>query len=247
MEKKILDIPAADNGIRLNKYLSDAGFCSRREADRLIEEGKVKIDGNAAVVGQRVLLGQTVSVGNKKIYLQNSRELIAYNKPVGIECTSNLSVRNNIISAINYKTRIYPIGRLDKASRGLILLTNDGSIVNKILRGRNMHEKEYEVIVDKPVTGDFLENMRKGVPILDTVTRPCKIKKIGKCKFDIILTQGLNRQIRRMCEELGFKVVDLKRIRVINIELGNLKEGQCRKVTQEEYMQLIDILGRDGD
>lgn len=242
MEKRILDTPNQEDGIRLNKYLSDAGFCSRREADRLIEAKKVYIEGKVAVVGQRVLAGQTVSVNNRKIIINNKLELIAFNKPRGIECTTSKEVNNNIIDYINYHTRIYPIGRLDKDSQGLILLTNDGSIVNGILKGSNNHEKEYEVVVDKPITEEFLDSMRNGVRILNTVTKPCKVRRLSKCKFNIIITQGLNRQIRRMCETLGYRVRQLERKRIMNIELGNLKIGEYRHVSQNEYNQLINQL-----
>lgn len=239
MEKRVLDTSNLDDGIRLNKYLSDAGFCSRREADRLIEGGKVYIDNLKAKMGQRVFKNQEVTVNGKKIITNNHLELIAFNKPRGIECTTSKDVNNNIVDYIGYHTRIYPIGRLDKDSQGLILLTNDGSIVNGILKGSNNHEKEYEVVVDKPITDEFLENMSKGVAILDTVTKPCKIRKIGKCKFNIIITQGLNRQIRRMCESLGYKVRQLKRIRIMNIKLSDIEIGQYRALTKKEYEELI--------
>lgn len=231
----------SETGIRLNKYLSDAGFCSRREADRYIENGKITVDGVIAVMGQRVYNNQIIMCDGQLIKKEDDKVLIAFNKPRGIECTANLKVQNNIISYINYPVRIYPIGRLDKDSHGLILLTNDGEIVNKILRSRNHHEKEYEVIVDKPITDDFIYKMEKGVAILDTVTRPCRIKRISKCKFNIIITQGLNRQIRRMCEALGYRVRDLKRIRIMNIVLGDIKTGEYRNVTKEEYIKLSDL------
>lgn len=242
MKKRELDLPDNETGIRLNKYLSDAGFCSRRQADKLVEEKKVIIDGEVASLGTRVFPGQKVICDGKEVNISLNDELIliALNKPRGIECTSNLSVKNNIIEFVNYPKRIYPIGRLDKDSQGLILLTNDGSLVNRILKGSNDHEKEYEVIVDKPISDEFIRQMEKGVEILDTVTKPCKIQRISKCKFKIIITQGLNRQIRRMCEALGYKVRELKRIRIMNIHLGNLKIGSYRNVSNAEYKELLE-------
>ena len=243
MEKRVLDTSNQDAGIRLNKFLSDAGLCSRREADRLVTEQRVRINDVVAVMGQRVFEGDKVSVDGREVGNTDTKlELIAFNKPRGIECTTSKSVKNNIVDYIDYPVRIYPIGRLDKDSQGLILLTNDGSLVNEILRGRYDHEKEYEVIVDKPVTDEFTRNMSGPVHILDTVTKPSKVRKISKCKFNIIITQGLNRQIRRMCEVFGYKVRDLKRIRIMNIELGSLPTGQYRSVTKEEYTKLLSML-----
>lgn len=228
--------------IRLNKYLSEAGFCSRRGADTLIEEGKVLVDGRVAVIGEKIRQGQVVVVDNEKVKEDKSFVLLAFHKPVGIVCTTDKRDKDNIIDFINYPKRIFHIGRLDKDSEGLILMTNNGEIVNKILRAGNHHEKEYIVTVDKPITEEFLSQMRKGVPILDTVTRPCKAWKESKYVFRIILTQGLNRQIRRMSEYCGYKVVRLERIRIMNIELGNLKVGKFRHVTRTELGQLNGLM-----
>lgn len=230
---------SADEQIRLNKFLSDAGYCSRREADRLMEQGVVKVNGKTAVMGQKVTINDSIMVKGKNISREEEQILIALNKPVGIECTTDLNNPDNIVDFINFDKRIYPIGRLDKNSQGLILLTNDGSIVNNILKGSNYHEKEYVVTVDKPVTDDFIKKMSTGVRILDQVTRPCKVAKVKKHVFNIVLTQGLNRQIRRMCGELGYNVQKLKRIRIMNIELGNLPVGQYRKVTDSELKELM--------
>lgn len=230
---------SADEQIRLNKFLSDAGYCSRREADRLVEQGVVKVNGKTAVMGQKVTFNDSIMVKGKNISREEEQILIALNKPVGIECTTDLNNPDNIVDFINFDKRIYPIGRLDKNSQGLILLTNDGSIVNNILKGSNYHEKEYVVTVDKPVTDDFIKKMSTGVRIIDQVTRPCKVAKVKKHVFNIVLTQGLNRQIRRMCGELGYNVQKLKRIRIMNIELGNLPVGQYRKVTDSELKELM--------
>lgn len=230
---------SADEQIRLNKFLSDAGYCSRREADRLVEQGVVKVNGKNAVMGQKVTINDSIMVKGKNISREEEQILIALNKPVGIECTTDLNNPDNIVDFINFDKRIYPIGRLDKNSQGLILLTNDGSIVNNILKGSNYHEKEYVVTVDKPVTDDFIKKMSIGVRIIDQVTRPCKVAKVKKHVFNIVLTQGLNRQIRRMCGELGYNVQKLKRIRIMNIELGNLPVGQYRKVTDSELKELM--------
>lgn len=220
--------------IRLNKYLSQAGVCSRREADRLIESGCVTVDGKRGQTGVKVLPGQVVKVGKRIVSKQDEMVVLAVNKPAGIVCTEERRERNSIIRFLNYPIRITYIGRLDKDSRGLLLMTNNGDIINKMMRAGNCHEKEYKVTVDKAVTPEFLRRMAAGVPILDTVTRPCQIRKIGKYTFSIILTQGLNRQIRRMCESLDYQVKDLVRTRIMNIELGNLKEGEYRKLTDEE-------------
>ena len=227
--------------IRLNKFLSDGGFCSRREADRLIGQGKVYVNGTKAVMGQKVTIEDLVKVEDKKIEREEERILIAFNKPVGVECTSDKENPDNIIDFIGYDKRIYPIGRLDKNSQGLILMTNDGSFVNGILKASNYHEKEYVVTVDKPLTEAFLKGMSLGVKILGQVTRPCKVSQISNHTFNIILTQGLNRQIRRMCKELGYNVQKLKRIRIVNIELGNLQIGAYRNVTEDEIEELKRI------
>ena len=230
--------------IRLNKYLSDAGVCSRREADKLIESGRVFVDGKRAEMGMKVSDGQKVCVGKKEIQPKNKDEmvLLAVNKPVGIVCTEEKREKNNIIDFLKYPTRITYIGRLDKDSEGLILMTNNGDIINKMMRAGNEHEKEYKVTVDKPITDEFIEKMGSGVPILDTVTRKCKVEKIGKYTFRIILTQGLNRQIRRMCEYLGYKVTRLQRLRVMNIKLGDLKPGTYRHVSEEEIKELYELI-----
>lgn len=228
--------------IRLNKFLSEAGVCSRREADRLIESGRVFVDGKRAETGMKVSPAQEIKVGKKVVSKGNEMVLLAVNKPVGIVCTEEKREKKNIIRFLNYPTRITYIGRLDKDSEGLLLMTNNGDIINKMMRAGNRHEKEYKVTVDKPITPEFIEKMGAGVPILDTVTRPCKIRQIGKYKFDIILTQGLNRQIRRMCEYFGYKVTRLERIRVMNITLGNLKPGEYRKVTEKELEELYELI-----
>jgi len=239
-EKKLEKVN--NDGVRLNKYLSDGGYCSRREADRLIEAGKVYIDGRVAVMGQKVLPTQKIICNGKSASRENELILIALNKPVGIECTCDRKNPDNIIDFLNYPKRVYTIGRLDKNSEGLILLTNDGSIVNKISKSVNYHEKEYIVSVNKKINADFIEKMSSGVPILDTVTRPCTVEKIDDKTFKIILTQGLNRQIRRMCETLGYKVMTLKRIRIMNINLGKLKLGTYRNVTDSELDTLLKKL-----
>lgn len=226
--------------VRLNKFLSEAGVCSRREADKLIAGGRVTVDGIRAETGMKVLPGQVVRVGKKVVSRQDEMVVLAVNKPVGIVCTEERRERNSIVRFLNYPVRVTYVGRLDKDSRGLLLMTNNGDIINKMMRAGNRHEKEYKVTVDKEITPEFLEQMSRGVPILDTVTRPCQVRKIGKYTFSIILTQGLNRQIRRMCEALGYQVRDLLRVRIMNIELGNLKEGEYRKLTDEELNVLYE-------
>ena len=230
--------------MRLNKYLSEAGVCSRREADRLIESGKVTVDGKLAETGMKILPGQLVRVGKKVVSRQDEMIVLAVNKPAGIVCTEERRERSSIVRYLNYPVRVTYIGRLDKDSKGLLLMTNNGDIINKMMRAGNRHEKEYKVTVDKEITKEFVERMAAGVEILDTVTRPCEVKRIGKYTFSIILTQGLNRQIRRMCEALGYQVKELVRLRIMNIELGNLKEGEYRKLTDEEldglYEQIKD-------
>lgn len=229
---------------RLNKYLSDAGVCSRRQADRYVEEGRITVDGKTAELGQRVLPEQQICVDGKPIRISRKRVLLAVNKPRGIVCTTQKKEKDNIVDFIHYPERIYPVGRLDKESEGLLLMTNDGELMNEILKARNGHEKEYQVKVDKPVTKQFLRKMAQGVAILDTVTRPCKVRQTGPCSFRIILTQGLNRQIRRMCEVLGYRVKELKRLRIMNITLGDLPEGQYRDVTETEFRELERLTGR---
>lgn len=228
----------ADKGIRINKYLSDAGVCSRREADRWLEAGRITIDGIPALMGTKVLPGQVIMVDGKKIKQTEDRILLAFHKPRGVVCTTSKNDPDNIIDYIKYDKRIYPVGRLDKESEGLILLTNQGELMDKILRGSNYHEKEYIVKVNKKITEDFIKAMSSGVPILDTVTRPCVVNKMDEYTFSIILTQGLNRQIRRMCEYFGYKVLMLKRVRIMNIKIGRLKAGTYRNVTAAEFEEL---------
>jgi 23S rRNA pseudouridine2604 synthase len=231
-----------ENLKRLNKFIGETGYCSRREADKIIEEGRVTINGIVPELGTKVSPSDEVRIDGKLIREKNEKSVyLAFYKPVGIECTTNLDVRNNIVDYINYPKRIFPIGRLDKASEGLIFMTNDGDIVNKILRARNNHEKEYTVTVNKPITDRFIERMGNGIPILDTVTRKCKVEQISKYIFKIILTQGLNRQIRRMCEHLGYEVTALKRIRIINISL-DIPMGRYRDLTDAEIKELNELI-----
>ena len=229
---------------RINKFLSEIGFCSRRQADKLIEEGIVKINGEVPLMGTKISNEDEISVNGKVVQRPKKKKMVylAFNKPSGIVCTTDqIREKDNIIDYIKYPTRIFPIGRLDKPSEGLIFLTNDGDIVNKILRSRNNHEKEYDVTVNKPVTKEFIEEMSNGVPILDTITRKCKVKQTGKKRFKIILTQGLNRQIRRMCEFLGYKVERLKRVRIMNVTL-DIKTGHYRDFTASELKTLNQLL-----
>lgn len=224
---------------RINKYLSEVGYCSRRAADKLIDQGRVKINGKVPEMGTKVVDGDKVSVDGILVSpAQEEFVYLAFHKPVGIVCTTDTRVeKDNIIDYINYPKRIFPIGRLDKPSEGLIFLTNDGDIVNKILRARNNHEKEYEVTVDQPITPSFIQQMSNGVPILDTVTRKCEVERLSRFTFKIILTQGLNRQIRRMCENLGYDVVRLKRNRIMNVSL-DLPVGQWRELTKAELDEI---------
>lgn len=229
----------SDNTLyRLNKFISDTGFCSRREADRLIENGNVTINGVIAAVGTKVSEQDQVLIDGKPLKDKPKRVYLAYHKPVGITCTTERHIQGNIVDAVRYPERIFPIGRLDKPSEGLIFLTNDGDIVNKILRAGNAHEKEYIVTVNKPITERFIQQMSRGVPILDTVTLPCTVQQRSKQSFSIILTQGLNRQIRRMCEYLGYDVVTLKRNRIMHIRLAGLKPGQWRLLEDIEIKML---------
>jgi 23S rRNA pseudouridine2604 synthase len=231
-----------ENLKRLNKFIAETGFCSRREADKYIEERRVTINGLVPELGTKVSVADEVRIDGKLILSKTEKPVyLAFNKPIGIECTTNQEVSHNIVDYINYPKRIFPIGRLDKASEGLIFMTNDGDIVNKILRARNNHEKEYTVTVNKPITDRFIERMRNGIPILDTVTRKCKVDQMSKNVFKIILTQGLNRQIRRMCEYLGYDVVALKRIRIINISL-DLPVGRYRDLTDAEIKELNKLI-----
>lgn len=225
--------------MRLNKFLSDAGVCSRREADRLAEEGRVTVDGQPAAVGQRITDGQQVAIDGRPVTIRKKKVILAVHKPVGVVCTTSEKDRApNIVRLIDYPLRVYPVGRLDKDSEGLLLLTNDGALTDALLRSRNGHEKEYLVDIDRPLTDEFLRKMAQGVPILDTVTRPCRVERAGQSRFRIILTQGLNRQIRRMCEYLGCRVVRLKRVRIVNIRLGDLPAGAWRELTLQEERSL---------
>lgn len=238
MKESVIDV-------RLNKYLSKIGYCSRRVADKLIEESRVKINGKIVSMGQKVKYNDIVEIDGTIIENNNAKKVyLAFNKPVGIVCTTDTRVeKNNIIDFINYPMRIFPIGRLDKMSEGLILLTNNGDIVNKILRSRNNHEKEYMVTVNKPVTKTFIEKMGNGIPILETITKKCYVEQIHKTKFRIVLTQGLNRQIRRMCEYLGYKVVKLVRVRIMNIKL-DIKKGRYRDLTRKELSELKQLISK---
>ena len=233
------------DSIRLNKALSESGFCSRREADKLIEAGRVAVNGTKSTLGDRAFPDDVITVDGKPIKNVNKQIYLAFHKPVGITCTTDQRVKGNIVDYINYPERIFPIGRLDKPSEGLILLTNDGDIVNKILRAGNNHEKEYIVTVDRPVTEQFIFRMSNGVPILNTVTKKCKVEKISRFVFRIVLVQGLNRQIRRMCEYLGYEVTALKHIRIMNVDLENLPVGKWRELTPNELKE-IDLLLKDS-
>ncbi len=231
-----------DNSVSLNKYISSTGICSRREADKWIEAGRVAINGEVARKGNRVEDGDEVTIDGKPLRDRPKLVYIALHKPPGITSTTDLKDPDNIIDFVKHPKTIFPIGRLDKASTGLILLTNDGDIVNKILREENNHEKEYIVTVDRPITNSFIQRMSNGIPILGTVTKKCVVQKTGKTRFTIVLTQGLNRQIRRMCAYLNYKVLTLKRVRIMNIHLGNLKVGQWRDLTPEELHKLTKLI-----
>lgn len=231
-------------GVRINKYLSEAGVCSRREADRQVAAGNVIVDGKTAEMGTKILPGQTVIFGGRPVQKEEEMILLAFHKPAGIVCTAEKREKNNVIDYVHYPKRIYPVGRLDKDSEGLLLLTNNGDIVNKMMRAGNMHEKEYIVTVNKPVTESFLRGLAGGVPLveLNVTTRKCRVERLGKREFKIVLTQGLNRQIRRMCEYFGYRVEKLVRTRIMNIELGSLKSGTYRSVTAEEYRTLLKLI-----
>lgn len=236
-----------DDGVRINKFLSSAGYCSRREADRLVGEGRVFIEGNMADMGSRVMPGQKVYVDGKAVVPEEENILIAVNKPRGIVCTTtDKQGANNIVDFLGCDKRIYPVGRLDKDSEGLLLMTNDGELMNNILTGKNEHEKEYIVEVDKKLSDDFERRMSEPMYLkeLDKTTRPCRVIKTGKKTFRIILKQGLNRQIRRMCSNLGYKVVKLKRIRIMNIELNDLPAGATRKIEGSEYEKLMNLINK---
>lgn len=229
-------------GVRLNKYMAESGYCSRREADRLIAEGRVTLDGRAGALGDRVLPGMEVAVDGSPLRGAAEKVYILLNKPRGIVCTADPREPMNVVDYVGHPTRIFPVGRLDKDSEGLLLMTSDGEIVNRLLRAAGGHEKEYEVTIDRPVTAEFAQRMMAGVPILDTVTLPCKVRKTGERSFNIVLVQGLNRQIRRMCEALGANVTHLRRVRIMNLRLGRLQPGQWRELTQRELAELMDAL-----
>ena len=237
------------DSVRLNKFISSSGFCSRREADKLIEEGRVYVNGKKVTIGRQVTSKDFVEADGQHIKPKPAKNKVylAVNKPEGITCTTESGVKGNIVDLVNYSDKIFPIGRLDKFSQGLIFMTNDGDIVNKILRAGNAHEKEYIVGVDKPITDGFIHKMSNGIPILDTVTQKCKAIKISKNSFKIILTQGLNRQIRRMCEHLGYKVNFLQRIRIMNVELGRLKVGSWRHLTVPEMEQISRMIANSSN
>lgn len=230
------------NSIRLNKAISDTGFCSRRGADKIIEEGRVLLNGKIGVLGDRASLEDEIVIDGKPLVRDSKLIYIAFNKPTGITCTTERDIDGNIIDFIKHKERIFPIGRLDKPSEGLIFLTNDGDIVNKILRAGNHHEKEYAVMVHKPITEDFIEQMSNGIPILDTVTQKCFVEQESEFVFKIILTQGLNRQIRRMCDYLGYKVYRLKRLRIMNVTLDGITPGKWRDLTEKELSEIQKLV-----
>lgn len=234
-------------GIRINKYISQCGYCSRREADRLLEEGKISINNQIATLGTKVYPNDIVFIDGNEITKTDKEIIIAFHKPAGIVCTTSKKEQKNVIDFLNFEDRIYPVGRLDKESTGLLLLTNNGQLMDDILRGSNHHEKEYIVTVDKDMTSSIYNAMEQGVPILDTITRPCHISNRQKRRFHIILTQGLNRQIRRMCEYFGYRVRTLKRIRIMNIELGDLPEGQWRYLTDSEIRTLKELANKKGN
>lgn len=242
--KKILCLGSVS--VRINQYISEAGTTSRRGADKLIAEGRVTVNGKRATIGMQVESGDDVRVNGNQIFVARNNVYIALNKPVGITCTTEKGVKGNIVDLVNHSFRVFHIGRLDKDSEGLILLTNDGDIVNEILRSENQHEKEYVVSVDRPITPEFLKNMSEGVDILGTTTLPCRVVQLSKYDFQIILTQGLNRQIRRMCEALGYNVYRLQRTRIMNIHLGTLPIGQWRYLSKKEKSRLFEDLNYEA-
>jgi len=229
----------ADSSVRINKYLSETGVCSRRQADQWVEAGRVAVNGVTAVLGTKVTAGDAVSLDGRALNVKPARVYLALNKPAGVECTTDRDVPDNIVDFVGHRERVFPIGRLDKDSEGLILLTNDGDIVNRVLRAEHEHEKEYIVSVDRPLTSEFLSDMARGVPILDTVTNPCRVAQVGRNTFRIVLTQGLNRQIRRMCEHFDYTVRRLQRVRIMHIELGTLPLGRWRNLTAAEVQPLL--------
>ena len=231
------------NTIRINKYLSSAGVCSRRDADRLTEAGRVTMNGKKIGTGERIPVDAVICLDGKPVEREEKEVLLLFYKPRGIVCSTKKQRQETTVTEyIDYPTRIYPVGRLDKDSEGLLLMTNQGELVNRIMRAGNYHEKEYQVTVDHEITDEFVRCMQNGVPILGTVTRPCIVRKTGRNSFTIVLTQGLNRQIRRMCEALGYEVKELRRVRIMNIELGNLKPGEYRKVTDQELNELYELI-----
>lgn len=229
--------------MRINKFISETGICSRREADKLVADGRVTINGTKAELGSQAELGDDVRIDGRPLGVQKKHVYIALHKPVGITSTTERHIKGNIVDFVGHRERIFPIGRLDKDSEGLILMTNDGDVVNPILRSEGKHEKEYIVTLDKPVTAGFLQEMSQGVYILGSMTLPCKVKRIGTSTFNIILTEGRNRQIRRMCEALGYKVLRLKRVRIMNIHLGELAKGKWRDLTEDEKRILFREIG----
>ena len=231
-----------NNSKRLNKFIADSGYCSRREADRLIGEGRVQVDGRPGALGDKVLPGMSVTVDGRSLTGESEKVYLLLNKPRGIVCTADPREPMNVVDYIGHPARVFPVGRLDKDSEGLLMLTSDGEIVNRMLRAAGGHEKEYEVTIDRSVTREFVERMMAGVPILDTVTLPCKVRRTGEKSFNIILVQGLNRQIRRMCEALGANVTHLRRIRIMNLRLGRLKPGEWRDLTPSELDTLMKQL-----
>jgi 23S rRNA pseudouridine2604 synthase len=231
---------------RLNKAISETGYCSRRAADKLIEDGHVKVNGKSVELGVKVSSKDTIMVHGQVITKEVENIYLAFNKPVGITCTTDTKIKGNIISYINYPERIFPIGRLDKPSEGLIFMTNDGDIVNKILRSKNSHEKEYIVTLDKKISNSFIKKMSNGVPVLDTISDKCFVEKLNDYTFKIILMQGLNRQIRRMCEYLGYEVKKLKRVRIMNINLNNIKPGKYRSFTKDELTTIHKLVGNSS-
>ena len=241
-DKKDIIVHEEVTSLRINKFISEKGICSRREADTIISAGRVTVNGKTAETGTKVLPGDEVKLDGKLLTEREELVYMALNKPRGITCTTERKVKGNIVDFVNYSKRIFPIGRLDKDSEGLIFLTNDGDIVNKILRAGNNHEKEYIVTVDKPITQDFIKSMSQGVRILGTITKPCKVYKEGKYVFRIILTQGLNRQIRRMSEALGFRVTKLQRIRIMNVTIGDLPMGKWRYLSAEELSVINNLI-----
>lgn len=239
-------IAMKQDGIRINKYISECGICSRRKADELIAKGLVRVNDSLAEPGTKVFSDDWVYVNDKKIEPIETKVVLAYYKPKGLVCSVDGQGSKTVFEDINYPMKLCYVGRLDKDSEGLLLLTNDGELDNIISKAKKRHEKEYEVTVNRPVTKKFLRKMAEGVPILDTVTRPCEIHQTGECSFTIILTQGLNRQIRRMCEYCGYQVRKLKRVRILNIQLGNLKKGEYRKLTEQELYELYQLSGKSG-